>query len=238
MKNKAMVLILVGLGVILAVLIGIYFLRQNKPAVNTVGNTMQENTNNAPANEHSGSAAPNKVPATNQEKIGGGAGENNQAKTEQSQNKLATDDFSINLPIGWKQTAPAMGASAMAINANENVSDSAAQKINFKSYFAVSYDTLQNKSMSEYLQTVKSGLQRAIQDTVFTKEQNMTMGGKPAHAIEIELTQQGVNFKILMVVIAGQGKDIWVISFNTTKSSWDGYKEMFYSTANSFNLKK
>lgn len=238
MKNKAVVFVLVGLGVILAVLIGIYFFKQNKSAVNTVGNTTQENTNNVPVNEPSGSAAPNKVPAVSQEKTGSGAGENNRAKTEQSQNKLATDDFSINLPVGWKQTAPVMGASAMAINANENISDPAAQKINFKSYFAISYDTLQNKSMSEYLQTVKSGLQQAIQDAVFTKEQDMTMGSRSAHAIEMELTQQGVNFKILMVVIAGQGKDIWVISFNTTKSSWDGYKEMFYSTANSFNLKK
>jgi len=28
------------------------------------------------------------------------------------------------------------------------------------------------------------------------------------------------------------------MSFNTTKSSWEGYKETFYGVANSFNLKK
>jgi len=33
-------------------------------------------------------------------------------------------------------------------------------------------------------------------------------------------------------------KDVWVISFNTTKTGWDGYKEIFYSIADSFSLKK
>lgn len=228
MKNKAIIFVLVGLGVLLAVLIGIYFLRQNKPAVNTIGNTTQENTNNAPANEPSGGAAPNKVSAESRGKTESGIGEN----------KLVTDDFSVDLPAGWKQTAPAMGTSAMAVNTNENINDPAAQKINFKSYFAVSYDALQDKSMSEYLQIVKNGLRQTIPNVVFTKEQNMMIGSKSANAIEAELSQQGVNFKILIVVITGQKEDVWVISFNTTKSGWDGYKETFYGIANSFSLKK
>jgi len=191
MKNKTIVIILIVLGVALAVLIGIYFIRQNK-----------------------------------------------QIDTEQSQNKLATNDFEVGLPTGWRQTAPAMGVSAMAVNANEHIDDPAAQKINFKSYFAVSYDTLQGKNISEYAQTVKSGLQQAISNSIFTKEQDMTINGRSARAMEVELTQQGVNFKVLMVIVKGQGDDFWVMSFNTTKSSWEGYKETFYDIANSFSLKK
>jgi len=191
MKNKTIVIILIVLGVALAVLIGIYFIRQNK-----------------------------------------------QIDTEQPQNKLATNDFEVGLPTGWRQTAPAMGVSAMAVNANEHIDDPAAQKINFKSYFAVSYDTLQGKNISEYAQTVKSGLQQAISNSIFTKEQDMTINGRSARAMEVELTQQGVNFKVLMVIVKGQGDDFWVMSFNTTKSSWEGYKETFYDIANSFSLKK
>jgi hypothetical protein len=163
---------------------------------------------------------------------------NDQKDTEQPQNKLVTDDFEVNLPAGWQQTTPAMGTSAMAINSSERIDDPPAQKINFKSYFAVSYDTLQDKSLNEYLQLVKSGLQQTISGVVFTKDQDTTINGKFAHIIEAELTQQGVNFKILMVIITGQGKDVWTMSFNTTKSGWDGYEETFYSVANSFNLKK
>lgn len=209
MKNKTVFFILIVLGIILAVLIGIYFFRQNKPAVNSTESTAQENLNNTPANE-----------------------------TGQPQNKIVTDDFEIVLPVGWKQAAPAMGASAMAVSANENLNDPAAQKINFRSYFAVSYDTFQGKTMNEYAQTVKDALKQAIPSVVFTKDQDMTINGKSSHGLEAELTQQGVNFKILMVIISGKGDDVWGISFNTTKSGWDGYKETFYSIANSFSLKK
>lgn len=238
MKNKTVIIVLIILGIALAALIGVYFFRQNKPTVNSTESTAQENPSNIPANETAGSAAQNKTSAGSQGKTESGAGASNQTNTEQPQNKIITDDFSINLTTGWKQTAPAMGASAMAVNTDEYINDPAAQKINFKSYFAVSYDTLQGKSINDYLQTVKNGLSQAISNVVFTKEQDMTINGSSAHAIEAELTQQGVNFKILMVVVAGQGEDVWVISFNTTKSSWDGYKETFYSIADSFSLKK
>ena len=238
MKNKIIIAVLIILGIILAVLIGIYFIRQNKSLTNLSENIMQQNQNSVPASSASENSATNQIPASNPEGTTSATGTNKQTNTEQSQGKLVTDDFDVNLPAGWRQTVPAMGASAMAVNANESINDPAAQKINFKSYFAVSYDTLQGKSMSEYEQIVKSGLQQTISNVVFTKEQDMTINGKSAHALEAELTQQGVNFKILMVVVRGQGDDVWVMSFNTTKSSWDGYKETFYGVANSFNLKK
>ena len=205
--KKTIVSILIIAGVALAVFLGVYFTKQNKPAVDSVKNTAQENPSS-------------------------------QINTEQMQNKMVTDDFEIVVPDGWKQTAPAMGSSAMAVKINENLNDPAAQKINFQSYFAVSYDTLQDKNMSEYVQIVKNGLQQTIPGAIFTKDQDMTINGKSAHAIEAELTQQGVNFKILMIAITGEEKDVWVMSFNTTKNSWDIYKETFYSIANSFSLKK
>jgi len=164
--------------------------------------------------------------------------QNSQPNVGQSQNKLVTDDFSIDLPDGWRKTAPVIGATAMAINADETISDPAVQKINFKSYVAVSYDTLQGKTMSEYLQNIKSELQRLISNAVFTKEEDININDRPAHAMEAEMTQQGVNFKVLMVVMGGEGEDVWVISFNTTKNNWDGYKETFYNIAKSFSLKK
>ena len=206
MKNKTIVSILIILAVALAVFIGVYFIKQDKP--NPSPNIGQQNQNNTSAN------------------------------STQLQNKIVTDDFEITLPAGWEKTTPAIGTSAMAVKVNENLNDPAAQKINFKSYFAVSYDTLQDKSMSEYLQIVKNGLQQTVPGVIFTKDQDMTINSKSAHAIEAELTQQGVNFKILIVTIAGQGKDVWVMSFNTTKNAWDGYKETFSDVTRSFSLKK
>ena len=206
MKNK--IIILVIFAVILIILAGFYFFKQDK------------SKSDLPTN------------------IKDSAEKNNQTDNEQLQKKLVTDDFEITLPVGWEQTTPAIGTSAMAVNENEKLDDPAAQKINFKSYFAISYDTLQKKSLSEYLQNIKNTLLQTISNVVFTNEQDIIIDNKPARAVEAELTQQGVDFKILMVVIAGQHEDVWVISFNTTKSSWDGYKEIFSNITKSFSLKK
>ncbi len=175
-------------------------------------------------------APANQLPAENQERTGNDIG--------QPQSKIITDDFSIDLPMGWKQTEPAMGASAMAINADEQLNDPAAKKINFRSYFAVSYDTLQGKDLSEYLQGVKVQLQQVVPSAVFAQENDTVINGQAARAMEINLTQQGVSYKILMVAVVGKGDDVWVMSFNTIESSWDAYKETFSSIAKSLSLKK
>ncbi len=225
MKNKIVIISLIIFAIVLAILIGVYFIKQNESAVNPAGNTAQENQNNAPANK-------NGAPPKNQN-------ENNQTSAGQAQNKMVTDEFEIIVPAVWVQTAPAMGTSLMAVNSNENINDQAAQKINFKSYFAVSRDILQGKTIDEYSQTVKSSLQQIVSNVIFTKNQNIAaINGKSAYAIEAEMSQQGVDFKVLMVIIRGERDDAWVFSFNTTKSAWDGYKEIFYNIANSFSLKK
>ncbi|MFH0712350.1 MAG: hypothetical protein V2A55_00605 [Candidatus Jorgensenbacteria bacterium] len=172
---------------------------------------------------------PEGTPAVEQNQIPSGS---------ETSGKLITGDFSINLPAGWRQAAPPfVGVSAMAVNADEIINDPAAEKINFKSYLAVSYDTLQGKSMSEYLQTVKDELQKMISGVVFVNEQDTTINSRSARAMEVELTQQGIDFKILMVAIKGEGEDVWVMSFNTIKSSWDENKEAFSDIAKSFSLK-
>ena len=209
MKNKIIIIVIIVVVVVGAALVGVYFIRHNVP-----------------------------TPSGNQGGTESDAGTRNPANTGQPQSKIITDDFSIDLPVGWKQTSPAMGASVMAVNANENINDPASQKINFKSYFAVSYDTLKGKSINEYSQTIKDELSRTFPDVVFAKEQDVAINGNSAHVMEVELTQQGVNFKILMVAVVGHRDDAWVMSFNTTKSGWDGYKETFSDVVKSFSLKK
>jgi len=209
MKNKIVIIVLMIVMVVIAVTTGFYFSRQNKQPTSPAGNA----------------ALPSQT------------GENNQTNGEQPQNKLVTDDFEINLPAGWQKTAPAIGSSAMAVKINEQLSDPVAQKINFRSYFAVSYDTAQGKSLNEYMQTVKSQLQQAISGIIFAQEHDTTINGKAARAFEADFNQQGVNFKILMVAIDGVGDDVWVISFNTLQSTWAEYRDSFSNIASSFSLK-
>jgi len=210
MKNKILIISLIVVAIAVATIIVFYFIQKDKAPVNFV-------ENNAPLNR---------------------PGVNNQINVEQAQNKLVTDDFEISLPEGWQKTEPAIGTSAMAVNGDEKLNDLAAQKINFRSYFAVSYDILQGKDLSEYSQGIKSQLQQIISNPVFTQEHDTTINGKAARAFEADFIQQGVNFKILMVAVKGVDDDVWVISFNTLQSSWAEYREIFSDIAGSFSLKK
>ncbi|MDD5696688.1 MAG: hypothetical protein PHO90_01775 [Candidatus Pacebacteria bacterium] len=162
---------------------------------------------------------------------------NNQPTDGQSQNKLVTDDFELVLPAGWQQTTAPVGASAMAVNNNENLNDAAAQKINFKTYVAVSYDTLQGKTLNEYLQGIEDQLKQAIPGVVFSEKNNATINSRPALGVEANLAQQGVNFRLLMVAVKGDNDDVWVMSFNTLQASWMEYQGTFSDIANSFKLK-
>ncbi|MDD5606797.1 MAG: hypothetical protein PHN37_02980 [Candidatus Pacebacteria bacterium] len=156
----------------------------------------------------------------------------------EEKNKIITDDFSIELPLGWNKidsTIP--GVLAMAINSNEKINDLAAQKINFKSYLAISLDILEEKTINEYLQTIKNELQKNIPNIIFYDETDLVINGKTTCAVEAEMIQQGVNFKVLILVIKQDNENVWVLSYNTTKSNWDKYKEEFSNSANSFILK-
>ena len=209
MKNKIVIIVLIIVVVVVATGISFYFIQKNKAPVNSVGNI---------------------VPSSQSEV-------NNPTNSEQSQSKLVTDDFEISLPEGWQKTEPVMGALAMAVKADEQLTDPAAQKIHFRSYFAVSYDTLQGKSLSEYMQGVKNYLQQITSGIVFAQEHDMIINDQPARAFEASFIQQGVNFKILMVAVKGAGDDVWVISFNTLQGTWTEYQKIFSDIASSFKLK-
>ncbi|MCD6094458.1 hypothetical protein J7J39_00930, partial [bacterium] len=89
----------------------------------------------------------------------------------------------------------------------------------------------------KYLEDYKQKLKEALPEIVFVNENPGSVGGKDAYFIEANLTQQGVDFKVFLVLVRGKGDDIWTISFNTLKSDWLKYKDLFYQTAESFKVK-
>jgi len=151
---------------------------------------------------------------------------------------LEKEDFSINIPAGWKEVPPSRGVSAMVINISEQPTEEAAKRINFKSYFAVSYDTLEGKTREKYLEDYKQKLRGVFPEIVFVNENPGSIGGKDAYFIEASLAQQGVDYKVLLVLVRGKGDDIWIISFNTLEGDWLKYKDLFYQTAESFKVRQ
>ncbi|MBU1922454.1 hypothetical protein KKD84_04540, partial [Patescibacteria group bacterium] len=126
---------------------------------------------------------------------------------------------------------------AIAVNQNETIKNEAARRINFTSYFSVSYDSLQERTKEEFVQYVKGALAQVASNINYTLEKDIAVDSMDAHALEFELTQQGADFAVLMVLVYGDNGDVWAVSFNTVKEKWDEYKPMFYQTADSFRLK-
>lgn len=209
MKNKiaGVVFVLVAIGAVGA---AFYFSGQDRPSADSIEN----------------SAMPDR---TADDRAAGDRG--------QSEGKLVTDDFEIIVPAGWRSTAPAIGSSATVIKADEQLDDPAAEKINFRSYFAVSYDLAQEKTLSEYTEAVRDQLRQLIPGIVFAGERDLVINGRAARAFEADFVQQGADFKILMVAVGGSGDDVWVVSFNTLQSLWDEYRETISEIAESFKLK-
>lgn len=151
--------------------------------------------------------------------------------------RLEREDFSIDMPKGWAEMGAPTGVSAMVVYTSEEITDPAAQKINFRSYFSVVYDTLGEKTMEEYIQYTKDVLPQSIPDIVMTHEEKGIIDNQDAYFIEAEFNQRDIDFKILLSFIKGKEQDVWIISFSTAVSNWDSYKDLFYQIAKSFKVK-
>ncbi len=152
-------------------------------------------------------------------------------------NVLATDDFSLDRPEGWREAPAPTGVSMMIVNADEEIIDEEAKKINFRSYFSVSYDTFNGRSREEYVKYIKDSLVQALPGIIFTEEKSGIANGNDTYFIESEANQKGIDFKVFIALIKGKNNDVWAMSFNTTKSYWPNYKNLFYQTVASFKMK-
>ncbi len=227
--KKNLISALVIIGIVIAGFAAVYFLGRNIPA--------------GPGPESgatSTSAEPTPVGGSDSLGAAVSIGTDNPDVTIEplpAANKLETDDFTLTLPAGWNRTSPVLGAVAMALKTDEHLGD-AAEKIHFQSYIAVSYDTLDGKGLSEYVTTVKNALRQVSANITFGDEADTTVGGRPAHTMEASFNQAGVDFKVLMSMVTGEGEDVWTVSCNTTRDAWDGYKNLFSDTARTFVLNK
>ncbi len=150
---------------------------------------------------------------------------------------LEKNDFSILVPEGWLESNAFPNIPAMVIYADEEITDPAAQKVNFRSYYSINYDALENKTIEDYADYIKESLSQIFENIDFTKETTTELNGQNVNTIEMEITQKEIDFKVLTFLIKGKGNDVWIISFNTVKSNWDQYQELFQKIASSFKIK-
>lgn len=146
-------------------------------------------------------------------------------------------DFAIKIPAGWTEISPMPSTSATIMAATEKVTDPALQKINFKSYYAITYDTLSGKTLKDYLANMKTTLPKIIPTIKLSTEKSTKVNGQPAYTFESTASQRGADFNLLVAVIQGKNNDVWTLSFNTGVGFWTAYEDIFYSVIDSFIIK-
>ncbi len=167
----------------------------------------------------------------------GGVPEENTVKDMSGgENPYVGDDFTFVPPQGWIQTAIPSTLVSYQKQDEAHESGSAADKINFKSYFAVSFDNTSGQTIDQIMDLIKTQTESVAPSIVFGQVMERMINGMPARTVEADLVMQGVDFKVLMAVIMGDGK-YYTVSFNTTAAKWGGYTEDFYGVLDSFKLK-
>lgn len=159
--------------------------------------------------------------------------------TKPADNKYEGEDFSIIIPEGWDKSQQPLPGTLLALykNKEDHTDDPNAQKINFKSYMAVSFDRIQGKTKSQILDMIKQSLLQLSPSVKITALPQETVDNQTADLVEISLSQQDVNFKVLVAVII-KGDKYFTLSANTTEKKWASYKEDFYKALKSMVLKE
>lgn len=155
-----------------------------------------------------------------------------------AENRYEGEDFSIVIPEGWDRSQQPLSGTLLALykNKEDHADDPNAQKINFKSYMAISFDRTQGKTKSQIVDMVKQSLLQLSPNAKINALPEETVDNQTADLVEISLAQQDVNFKVLVAVII-KGDKYFTLSANTTEKKWDSYKENFYKALKSMKLK-
>lgn len=157
---------------------------------------------------------------------------------EDNQNIIINDEFEIKVIDGWsKMEKPMPGISLMITNNNETSKDENVNRINFRSYYAVTY-ILSDKNIDEYYTEYIEEVKKTIGNVNINNISNGSVNDNIAKFIELKLNQQNIDFKTFVAIIKGNNSDYWIISFNTTESLWKNYDYLIPDLLDSFKIKK
>jgi hypothetical protein len=123
----------------------------------------------------------------------------------------------------------------LAVDKLNTPTEERARQINFSPYYTVTLDSLDDvKDEQEYIVVLKKTLEQQVPNVVFNNERSLEINANPAYALEMDITENEIKFKTLIVVIKGRADDIWAVSFNSTKSDWEKNAPIFEKISKSF----
>ena len=151
-------------------------------------------------------------------------------------NPYVGDDFTFLPPMDWIQVEIPSTLVAYQNVKEIQPQNSAAEKVHFKSYMAVSFDSTNGQTLPEIVDLVKKQIESVALGTSFTLETSGQIDNESAKFIEADMLMQEVNFKVMIAIVL-KGDKYFTISSNTTKEKWSEYRDFFYDSAESFEFK-
>ncbi|MFA5086884.1 MAG: PsbP-related protein [Candidatus Paceibacterota bacterium] len=165
--------------------------------------------------------------------------ENSQSQPQsqsQNNNPYVGDEFTFIPPAGWIRIEIPSTLVAYQNTKEVQPKDSAAEKVHFKSYLAVSFDNANGQKLGEISALVKEQIKASAPAISFTYETKGKIDGQDAQYAEGDLLMQNINFKVIVITVL-KGDKYFTISCNTTAEKWPEYRDIFYNTAESFKFK-
>lgn len=156
--------------------------------------------------------------------------------TETPKDVVENEFYSVKLPEGWIEIDPVFESSAMVIKQEEQINDTNAREISFRSYYSVLQGVYDKENEQEYLKEIKDSLKQSFAGITTTNEETRETDNGKIYFIESKFNQQDIDFRVLLAVNI-KGENIWIISFNTIEEKWEEYKDLFYQVAESFKIK-
>lgn len=150
-----------------------------------------------------------------------------------STDKYVGEDFTILQPAGWAQSQISGTLVSFHNTSEAHPEGSAAKKINFQSYLAVSFDMLNERSLAEINDLTIDQIKTSIPSTEVITSSDETIDGQPAKFNVFTMNQQEVDLTVFIMVIS-KGDKYYAISGNTTTDKWTEYEDLFYQIARSF----
>lgn len=144
------------------------------------------------------------------------------------------DFFRLEAPGEWTEGEPLPGVINIFYSDAES-GDARANLMNFKDSFSIVLDSKTNLG-EDHMAGIKETLSSVLLGATYSGDKCFKVGEDDACSFEIDILQNEINLKLLLVAIEGAGSDVWLITYTTTVTDYDGALAILDDILDSFEL--
>ncbi len=130
------------------------------------------------------------------------------------------DFFRLEVPGGWVAGEPLPGVINIFYS-NVDSGDARANLMNFKDSVSVVLDSKTTLG-EDHMTGIKDVLLTVLPGATYSNDKCFEVDGHDACSFEIDMFQNEINLKMVVVAIEGAGSDVWLVTYTTTAPDYEG----------------